>query len=178
VMHTCSKPKMAVLARPGACPVSGRLRASVLPVLGGQAACRRPCPPLNCTRRVRAQVCVLGLLAMLSCPAEALPPEVASSEALIVAGVAKLLVGLKEQEVRVRCGDVCTPGEGSAWVLRTAAVVSLRLRRCGLPCWPWRNGSAGLLRARPGIWWAAFCMYVPPLHMQLWVGAANGLLPL
>jgi hypothetical protein len=37
---------------------------------------------------------------MVSCPAEVLPAEVVTSEALIMSGVAKLLVSMKEQQVR------------------------------------------------------------------------------
>jgi len=54
--------------------------------------------PKHFKRMQDKKVCVLGLLSMISCPAESLPAEVVSSEALIMAGVAKLLVGLKEQE--------------------------------------------------------------------------------
>jgi hypothetical protein len=40
----------------------------------------------------------LGLLSLLTCPAEALPAEVAASLHLVTGGVVRLLVALKEQK--------------------------------------------------------------------------------
>ena len=56
--------------------------------------------PLHFRRMHDKKVCLLGLTAVMTCPAEALTPELLMGLPQVMGGAMRMLVALKEQQVR------------------------------------------------------------------------------